>query len=251
MKRTTWLSLARGVAAVLALGGAGHALAQALVVKASGPSASHYPAGTRLAAGARVTLAAGDTLVLLDGHGTRTLQGPGSFPATASTAAASANNGVAALLAARRTGQARIGAVRNVEGEDQPTRSPNLWYVDFAKPQTACVPDLGAVKLWRADIAKQQSFKVIGDKGESATVVMPAGQAVAIWPKTMPVSDGAHFAVSGGSLTAPVDIRFAKVDSPQVRADAVADALISHGCTVQLDLLLAAVPSRTDAVAGN
>ena len=57
--------------------------ASVLVARMTGPSARRYPAGTRLKPDDKLILAAGDTIVLVQGNGVRTLRGPGVFkPAT-------------------------------------------------------------------------------------------------------------------------------------------------------------------------
>jgi len=246
-------AIAAALLPLAALAGAGIASAQALVIKASGPSAAQYPAGRKLAAGSSVKLAGGDVLVLLDNGGTRTLSGPGSYPVTASAPTqVAANSGIAALLSARRTGLARTGAVRGVEEDPRPARSPNLWYVDFARSQTVCEPDLATVRLWRADIAKPATFRIVAaNGGASAEVTMAQGQAVAAWPTTLPIADGARFVVTGDGLADETGLRFVKIDAPAARADAVATTLIGHGCSVQLDLVVSSMPSRDGSVAGN
>ncbi|MFP5456875.1 MAG: hypothetical protein ACLGHK_15450 [Alphaproteobacteria bacterium] len=98
---------------------AGTAAAAPLVVRSSGPSAKAYPAGKALADNAKLTLKAGDTIVLLDGKGTRTLSGPGTFSASASTvAAASTGTTLNALVSGGGEKRARIGAVRSASGID-------------------------------------------------------------------------------------------------------------------------------------
>src|SRR5262245_7287326 len=90
--------LRRGALALaLALGLAGGAAAQTIVVSSSGPSARTYPAGKTLAAGSRIVLAAGDTLTVLDSRGTRVLRGPLTLAAEA--AAATTNPSFAMLVA--------------------------------------------------------------------------------------------------------------------------------------------------------
>src|SRR3546814_2302274 len=72
------------VAAVAAVALAGTAAAQSMAVRSTGPSASKYPAGARLKASDRLTLAAGDRIVLIQAGKTRTLSGPGTFSASGS-----------------------------------------------------------------------------------------------------------------------------------------------------------------------
>ena len=150
-----WVRIVGGlVAAGLSLGLASSAWADALVVRASGPSAKLYPAGRKLADGGSVTLKAGDVVTLLDAKGTRTLRGPGSFGVTAASAAPASNVALAALLDTKRVRRARTGAVRGTLGEAPATpKRPNLWLVDVAQPGALCFADPAAVRLWRADPA--------------------------------------------------------------------------------------------------
>lgn len=53
--------------------------ARVVVVSSSGPSASTYPAGKKLASDAKLALKAGDRVELLAADGVRTLTGPGTF----------------------------------------------------------------------------------------------------------------------------------------------------------------------------
>jgi hypothetical protein len=73
-----------------------------LVVRASGPSASQFPAGRRLNSATKLTLRAGDRVVLLDNRGTRTLTGPGVFAVSGPPAPA-----MAQTATPRRTGAVR------------------------------------------------------------------------------------------------------------------------------------------------
>src|SRR3546814_20536057 len=70
------------VAAVIAVAVAGSAAAQSMVVRSTGPSASKYPTGAKLKASDKLTLAAGDRIVLMQAGKTRTLSGPGTFSAS-------------------------------------------------------------------------------------------------------------------------------------------------------------------------
>ena len=60
-----------GLMAAGCLFSAGSALAQAIVVRSTGPSAAEYPQGRKLPANASVTLRAGDRLTVLDRKSTR------------------------------------------------------------------------------------------------------------------------------------------------------------------------------------
>src|ERR1044072_4364883 len=79
--------LGRTALAALLAAGAASAAANVLVVRSAGPSARPYPAGRSLADNARITLQAGDSLVILGPTGTRTFRGPGTFSPSAAVQA--------------------------------------------------------------------------------------------------------------------------------------------------------------------
>ncbi|MBX9859378.1 MAG: hypothetical protein K2Y20_07285 [Sphingomonas sp.] len=232
-------------AALMAVLPAAPVAAQSMIVRSSGPAAPQYPVGRKLAADSTITLGNGDLLVLLDAQGTRTIRGPGTFPASsAASTRASANSSVATLLTAQRRSRARTGAVRNPGVGGTPARSPNLWYVDVSRSQTVCTPDLADIILWRPDIAAPAIFHIVanGSKSEAA-VDMAEGQSTAAWPVALPPLDGASFTIARSGAD-PLAIKLVKIDRPPADAEAVAAMLITHGCTAQLDVMLAAVSAN-------
>lgn len=221
---------------------AGTAMAGPVVVRSTGPSARAYPVGQRLADTAQINLRAGDSLVLLDARGTRTITGPGSFAAVAAGTRASATQAAGRILANQTGTERRGGAVRGgaptLEGQ-----SPNLWFLDLSKSGTMCVADPAALRFWRASPSAASRVTVTGG-GTTGTVAMPAGAALAEWPKDVPFADGAEYtvAVDGGT---PRKIKLVTVPMPTDLED-TASKLIAQGCTTQLDLLIA-----TNAAGGN
>lgn len=233
-----WARIAGSVvAAGLCLGLASTAWADTLVVRASGPSAKIYPPGRKLADGGSLALKAGDVVTLLDAKGTRTLRGPGSFGVTAASAAPASNVTLTALLDTKRVRRARTGAVRGTisDAPAVPPKRPNLWLVDVAQPGTLCFADPAAVRLWRADAASPASVKISGGS-KHATASFAAGEAIAAWPASLPVADGAAYRIEGGTRAA--DIRFAQVGPIEPGLENVAGGLIARGCEAQLDLLV-------------
>lgn len=229
-------------AALLTAALAGTAMAGPVVVRSTGPSAKAYPVGRKLADTAQLNLRAGDSIVLLDARGTRTVIGPGTFAALATGTRASAAQAAGRILANQTGTERRGGAVRGGE----PTldgQSPNLWFLDLSKSGTMCVADPNAVRFWRPSPTAASEVTVSGG-GASGTVAMPAGAAVAEWPKAVPFADGTEYsvAIDGG---APARIRLVTVPAPADLEDTAAQ-LIAKGCTTQLDLLIA-----TSAAAGN
>jgi len=231
----SWISHAcRGGAALVALAFAGAALAGPIVVRAQGPSAKLYPPGRQLAENATLTLKAGDQLVILDGRGTRTVNGPGTFAA----GAASTRTGVSAtamrILSTQTAQERRGGAVRG--GTGPATRSPNLWFVDAASSGTVCVADPATLKLWRASTDSAAELKISGP-GSAGAVAMPRGVSTADWPRALPVTDGASYRLERAGA-APVTITFALLGPNPAGLEDTAAKLIERGCTAQLDLLI-------------
>lgn len=223
------------VAGALTAALAGAAIAGPVVVRSTGPSARAYPAGRQLADNATLALKAGDTVVLLDSRGTRTVSGPGSFPAISTGTRVSTAQTATRILASQQTSERRGGAVRGGT-TTAGTRSPNLWLVDLSKPGTVCVADANQVRVWRPRTDKPAEVKVSAAAG-AGTISLPQGTAVAAWPKSAPVADGAEYMVALDG-TAPARIKFAVVPPP-ASLEATASALIAKGCKTQLDLLIA------------
>ena len=227
-----WARLLTGGALTAALAGA--AIAGPVVVRSTGPSAKAYPAGRQLADNAQLTLRAGDSVVLLDARGTRTVAGPGTFPAVATGTRTGVAQTASRIIANQSTSERRGGAVRG-PGASESIRSPNLWLVDLSKSGTVCVADPNAVRVWRAGSGEPADVKVSA-AGGSGTIAMASGAAIADWPKSLPVTDGAEYSVSmnGG---APAKIKFVTVPAPASLED-TASMLIAKGCNTQLDLLI-------------
>jgi len=213
-------------------------LAETMVVRATGPSATTYKPGSRLADGGAVVLKAGDVVTLLDAKGTRTLRGPGSYSVSAAASAAPANGVMlAALLDTKRVRRARTGAVRGnaSEAPAAPPHRPNLWMVDIAQSGTLCVADPAAVRLWRADAAKPATVRISGG-AVNAAASFAAGESVAAWPTMAPVRDGAAYRLSDGARV--TELRFALLGPTPTGLDGTASSLMAHQCTAQLDLLV-------------
>lgn len=222
---------------------AGSAVAAPLVVRSAGPSAKTYPAGKALADNAKLTLKAGDTVVLLDGRGTRTLSGPGTFSASASAvAAATTGSTLGALVSGGGERRARIGAVRSASGIDKNAgKNPNVWYVDVTRSANMCIADTSSVTVWRPSAATAASVTVTKTDGSTATIELPAGQSAALWPASLPVTDGSAFKLSWEGAKAPTNLKFVVVKPGSPGLEDMAQSLIKAGCNAQLDLLIETV----------
>lgn len=236
---------ARRLAACLATATlAGTAIAGPVVIRATGPSAAAYPAGRKLADNAQLSLKAGDTLVLLDARGTRTISGPGTFAALSTGMRAGTAETAARILANTGTSERRGGAVRGGVTPTVEVRSPNLWLVDLSKSGTVCVADANAVRVWRGTSDKAADVQV-GGAGASGTITLPAGAAIGSWPRSVPIADGAEYTVAVNGA-APVKIKVMVVSVPESIED-TASELIAKGCRTQLDLLVATTQAGRDA----
>lgn len=234
----------RGViAAALTAAMAGTALAGPVVVRAVGPSARAYPVGKQLPDAAQLVLKPGDSVVLLDARGTRTISGPGTFAAVSTGTRSNSTQTAARILANTGSSERRGGAVRGGL-PTQDSRSPNLWFVDLGKSGTMCVADPASLRVWRASGAAAAEVKVSGAAG-SGLIAMPQGATVADWPKSMPVTEGAEYTISATGMT-PAKVKFVTVPMPTSLED-TASQLIAKGCKTQLDLLIATTSTSGNA----
>lgn len=221
---------------MLALATAAHA--QLLVVRATGPSAGSYAPGKMLPATGTVTLAAGDEVVVMDGAGTRSLKGPGSFPAQGGASTSAGLGTTLASLGERTTSRmARTGAIRG--GGPAPALLPTLWSVDTTTGGTFCLVDGADAQLWRADTSAAGSVPVRkGDDGGPAYASFDAGAATTRWPATnAPRADG-EYLVGPDANAQSVTIHML-ADAPGDLAT-LAAAFGRMGCQRQIAFLRAA-----------
>jgi hypothetical protein len=220
------------LAAVL-LAGASAAFADILVVRSVGPSAKSFPPGKRLAQGAKIVLKANDSIDVLDGRGTRTLRGPGTFTAGAATGTIAGN-----IPVTQR--RARIGAVRGVGGGQ--LRPPSIWHIDVAKSSNICIAQPSGVTLWRADTASAVRLNITRvPDGMSRQVNWEAGSSTVGWPASLPIANGAEYRLSWTGATSPTTIRFRTLPQRPVGLEDMASFLLSNQCQAQLDLFIETV----------
>ncbi len=223
--------------ATAALGMASAALADAIVVRSTGPSAATYPVGRRLPPAQRVVLQSGDRVVLVGEGGTRTLSGPGNFPVRAANQASQgAGATLSRYLSTSGGAISRTGAVRGSGVSAEPS-APNLWVVDVARSGTVCVADMSNITLWRGDMTQDTLLTVTepANGGHTASLAFVTGQNFRAWPSdAMPVAEGVDYRISGPGMATPTTIRF--VSTPLTTSDpaAIAAMLADKGCTGQL-----------------
>ncbi len=220
---------------------AGTAAAAVIVVRSNGPSAVSYPPGTKLPDNGTVVLKPGDTLTVLDAHGTRVLRGSGAGAVKVSVAGSGAAtvNGVAALIAANGQRQTRTGATRGQNTQPRPT---NVWVIDTTRSGTVCVADPRNLALWRPTTESAATLTLTRTSdGASTQAPFRAGQAVRAWPLTeLSATDGAKVRIAGPDAKTPVTITLKLLPTVPATLDDTAAALLAQGCNAQLDLLIAA-----------
>lgn len=236
-------------AALLLSTSATAAAADILVVRSAGPSAKSFPPGKSIPETGQITLKANDSVVVLDGRGTRTLRGPGTFAAGGSTAGAAPKSGIAAMAGGAPQRRARIGAVR---GAGSAPRSPSIWHVDVARSSTICLPDPAGVTLWRADASQPVTLTLTGSDGATQKVDWAQGESTLVWPASFKISEGANYRLSWNGAASPTSLKFKWLSAKPAGLEDMASSLIQNGCEAQLDLLIETVklPDEQAAPAG-
>jgi hypothetical protein len=214
-------------AAVAALTVSSASLATVLVVRAQGPSAKVYPPGKALPETAKIQLQPGDSVMLLNTSGAKTLRGPGTF-----AVASSGEN-----LAAAANRRARFSAMR---GSETPL-NPSPWNLDITQSGKLCVANPAKLTLWRPMKDDEMKLTIRGGGGEQ-TVEWPAGQDTVAWPAALPVTSGSEYELTqpdGGDMAR---VTFVTLSSPPKDTITTAQSLIANGCDNQLDTLVDGAP---------
>lgn len=235
-------------AAIMAVAVAGTAAAQSMVVRSTGPSASKYPTGTKLKSVDKLTLVAGDKVVLMQAGKTRTLAGPGTFGASGTVQLSqSMGTTVTRMIAKGPTMRARGGATRGDDPVVTNIRAPNLWLLDYREGGTFCVADPATLLLWRPQIDTDELL-TIEQGGKSEQVALVKLSNFRLWPSdSMPVQYGVDYRLSGAGLAKPVTVRFSRMDAVPDTVEGSVDMLMAKGCSPQLDRLVDAMSESETA----
>ena len=224
--------LRRALIAAALLSTAGTAAANVLVIRSTNAS---YRAGQSLPDNARITLRAGEQVMILANGSTRTFRGPGTFSPDSRVAAATVNNGGRI---------ARIGAIRDA---GIVPHGPTIWHVDVTQSGTFCLASASNVMLWRPDASAPVRYTIAGPGGPR-TLSWGANEPTHGWPRGAPVTNGATYTFTQPGVAVPVTITFRLLASEPRDVQGVAEALIANGCQGQLDILVESQPTQT---AGN
>jgi hypothetical protein len=226
--------------AALALGGAALVLPveamAGVVVKSTGPSSTKYPVGTKLDDDASIALKEGDVVTVLTAEGTRVIKGAGTFRVGDRPQVAS--DRFASLTRKRAATRVRTGAVRG--DSDGVATNPSLWYVDITRSGTICLYDLATVRLWRPGTEGTATYKIAAHGAGDATAEVTFDDTVtvaALDPARLPITEGGHYMITAPDGTTSTAFNFVLLSEDYAAPDALAEALIAKGCSVQLEAL--------------
>lgn len=211
-----------GAAATLAIGSTA-ALANVVVVKSIGPSSKTYPVGKTLPETAKINLQGGDVVTIIGPGTAKTLRGPGNFDAKQVTLASAAGQ------------RGRFGALRAAEV----AHNPSVWDVDVSQGGKVCVSQGSKLALWRPDSEAEATVSIAGADGKTEALSWPAGQAVAAWPATLPVTNNAVYEVTWADTGEKTNLNIVTIAKAPTDIVGAAQVLIENGCQRQLDLLVA------------
>lgn len=236
----------------LALTGAALALPVAalagVVVKSTGPSAARYPVGSKLDDNASITLKAGDVVTVLTAEGTRVIKGAGTFRVGDRPNVAA--DRFASLTRKRAATRVRTGAVR---GEaDETVTNPSLWYVDVTRSGTICLYDLATVRLWRPGTDGTSTYAIADHAGTAQAEVTfdDTVTVAALDPARLPITEAGHYMITAPDGATIAHVNFVLLAEDYQAPDALAEALIAKGCTVQLEALAASLEASAQEAGG-
>jgi hypothetical protein len=236
----------------LALAGAALALPVAamadVVVKATGPSATRYPVGTKLDDDASITLKEGDVVTVLTAEGTRVIKGAGTFRVGDRPQVAS--DRFASLTRKRAATRVRTGAVRG--DKDETATNPSLWYVDVTRSGTICLYDLATVRLWRPGTEGTSTY-AIADHASAAKAEITFDDTVtvaALDPTRLPINETGHYTITSPDGSTAAHVTFVLLAEDYTQPDTLAEALIAKGCSVQLEALASSLEVSAEAADG-
>ena len=219
-----------------------------VVVKSTGPSATKFPVGSKVDDNASITLKAGAVVTVLTADGTRVIKGAGTFRVADRPQVAA--DRFASLTRKRAATRVRTGAVRGEN--DGPATNPSLWYVDVTRSGTICLYDLATVRLWRPGTTGTSTYRMFNRENGAAVDVTfdEAVMIAALDPARLPIVEGAPYTITGPDNATSAQINFVLLADDYAAPDALAEALIARGCSVQLETLAASLEASAEGSEG-
>jgi hypothetical protein len=137
------------------------------------------------------------------------------------------------------------------ETEGNPT-NPSLWYVDVTRSGTVCLYDLATVRLWRPGAPDTITYRMFHrENGTAVDVTFDETVTVAaLDPARLPIVEGAPYTITGPDNATSAQVSFVLLEGDFEAADALGEALLAKGCTVQLELLAAGLEDESEASGG-
>ena len=225
---------------------AGSACAQAVVVRATGPSMAKFPKGKKLAAGVSVSLQDGDVLTVLDRVGTRVIKGRGSYAIDSQVLR---DRGMVNVLTRTlsnprtiRAGAVRGGIPAGPATSPIPMAPKSVWLADIDKGGKVCVPQGSGLYLWRGtNSAQRLSWLSEAEGGAMVRLQFPPQTSGISWPNgSLPLVAGRNYRINGDSAGEPT-VEFEVVSlAPDAIPDNAAELgslLLANGCAVQFEML--------------
>ena len=216
-------------ASVVCLASSGTAWSQVLVLQSSGPDAAVYPAGRILPSTRMIHLKQGDRLTVKVGDETRKYEGPLDVKAEPS---ASFIEVLRTLISQGTQSSGGELATRGSAGDSPELQ--NLWQVDISSRVDFCVSLDARPSLIRW--TTQFPTNLVVDAGEGrpgVTVPWPARQSTLPWPESLPLTDGASYAVRVDDKD-PVTVTWHRVEAPSSSLIRFTKQLVAKGCKQQL-----------------
>lgn len=243
MKFANSIKLSAAMCAIFALADA-NAMADAIVVRSTGPSAQQFSQGAKLASGAEIRLARGDLLTVLDEAGTRVLRGPGRFKLDDRVV-----RDRSTLVSLSRTLKdppaVRAGAVRAPGGSGQVAEgkklpSGSIWLVDVDQGGKVCLPADTDLYLWRNQTAEPQYMWLSEASGGGMVRLgwQPRTAGIA-WPNKQVEAGIGHsyLLYPDGGEDSAVRVELVPLETVPHDVIGLSQAFLENGCTAQFERL--------------
>jgi hypothetical protein len=135
---------------------------------------------------------------------------------------------------------------------DETASNPSLWYVDVTRSGTICLYDLATVRLWRPGTAGTSTYRIADHAGAAQAEVTfdDTVTVAALDPARLPVTEAGHYMITAPDGSTAAHINFVLLAEDYAAPDALAEALIAKGCTVQLETLAASLEASAEAAGG-
>lgn len=217
----------------------GMALAQATIVRSSGPSAAANKVGSKLPEGAKIKLDTNDRVTVLGKSGTRVFVGPGTF-VVGSNSSTQPRTRMADFVSRKGAlARVRAGAVRGPDQDDStvPMAAPGVWLLEPESEGRFCYNTTGRLIVWRA-LSDTPGVAKITAPGWSYLVDLAwdTKSRIKAWPADeAPLDDGAVYSITAPEGGDPHQITIVRLDNPPDDAEALFGVLMEKGCTAQAE----------------